>query len=288
MNKVIARLRGGLGNQLFCYAAARRLAHSNQAELVIDDHTGFVRDLIYSREYALKYFSLPSRVASSSERLEPFERSRRAVWKIVNSFRAYENRSYIVEECRDFDYRLLELDLKGSIILDGLWQDERYFKDIAEIIRSDLAFSLEPCSRNESLAGEIKTTNSVAMHIRWYEIPGSEKNMALSYYNAAISELSSRVENPHFYIFSDDPVMSKAFIPLDQSSFTLVDINSEPDNAIMDFWLMTQCSHFIIANSTFSWWAAWLSIKAGKNLLMPSGMPRITGASVWSEKSGWD
>ena len=81
MNKVIARIKGGIGNQLFCYAAARRLALVNNAELVIDDITGFVRDRHYNRKYALDHFHIPCRKATPAERLEPFERYRRGVMK---------------------------------------------------------------------------------------------------------------------------------------------------------------------------------------------------------------
>ena len=81
--RVIARIKGGLGNQLFCYAAARRLALVNNAELVIDDVTGFVRDHQYCRQYMLDRFQIPVRKATPSERLEPFERYRRGVHKVA-------------------------------------------------------------------------------------------------------------------------------------------------------------------------------------------------------------
>ena len=82
-SKLIARIKGGLGNQLFCYAAARRLALVNNAELVIDDVTGFVRDRQYRRQYALDRFQIPARKATPAERMEPFERYRRGVAKFV-------------------------------------------------------------------------------------------------------------------------------------------------------------------------------------------------------------
>lgn len=83
MSKLIARIKGGLGNQLFCYAEARRLALVNNAELVIDDVTGFVRDRQYRRQYALARFHIPARKATPAERMEPFERYRRGLAKFV-------------------------------------------------------------------------------------------------------------------------------------------------------------------------------------------------------------
>ena len=96
--KVITRIRGGLGNQLFCYAAARRLAVINDAELVIDDVTGFIRDQEYRRKYHLDVFNIPARKASPSERMEPFERIRRGIAKFMSSRKTFERKGYIVQE----------------------------------------------------------------------------------------------------------------------------------------------------------------------------------------------
>ena len=85
MNKIIARIKGGLGNQLFCYAAARRLALANNVELVIDDVTGFARDRQYGRQYALDHLHIPVRKATPAERLELFQRYRRGLMNITRA-----------------------------------------------------------------------------------------------------------------------------------------------------------------------------------------------------------
>ena len=94
MNKIIPRIFGGLGNQLFCYAAARRLALVNDAELVIDDVTGFARDREYRRQYMLDRFRIPVRKATPAERLEPFERYRRGLMKWLSRSKPFMERHY--------------------------------------------------------------------------------------------------------------------------------------------------------------------------------------------------
>src|SRR6266568_7782352 len=100
--RVISRIRGGLGNQLFCYAAARRLALVNNAELVIDNVSGFVRDRMYCRKYMLDRFQIPVRKATPVERLEPFERYRRGMMKRLAYRKAFTERRYLEQEGIDF------------------------------------------------------------------------------------------------------------------------------------------------------------------------------------------
>ena len=138
MPKIITRIRGGIGNQLFCYAAARRLALVNNAELVIDDVSGFVRDHDYKRDYQLDHFSIPCRKATAGERLEPFSRVRCYLKRSFNRNRPFQERSYIQQEGIDFNSRLLKVDPCGTIYLEGYWQSEDYFKDVEGAIRADL------------------------------------------------------------------------------------------------------------------------------------------------------
>ena len=115
--KIITRIKGGLGNQLFCYAAARRLALVNNAELVIDDVTGFVRDYQYRRRYMLDHFCITARKAMPSERLEPFERYRRSVVKWLSRRKPFAERRYLEQERWDSDEWLLMLKAKDALYL---------------------------------------------------------------------------------------------------------------------------------------------------------------------------
>jgi hypothetical protein len=161
--KVITRIKGGLGNQLFCYAAARRLALVNNAELVIDDVTGFARDRGYRRRYILDPFSIPARKATPGERLEPFERYRRGVMKWLSRRKPFEERRYLEQEGRNFDERLLAFKVKGTLYLDGLWQSEGYFKDVKQTIREDLQIIPPTDMLNQRMAAEIRSGFACAL-----------------------------------------------------------------------------------------------------------------------------
>ena len=139
MPKIIPRLFGGLGNQLFIFAAARRLALANHAELVIDAVTGFAHDTLYQRHYQLNHFNIPCRMATAAERLEPFGRLRRKILCQWNKRKPFEQRSYLAQDANvDFDPRLLHFNPRGTAYLEGYWQSEGYFKDVAVTIRQDL------------------------------------------------------------------------------------------------------------------------------------------------------
>ncbi len=263
MNKkiVVVRIKGGLGNQLFCYAAARRLAMFNNAELVIDDVTGFVRDLQYNRSYSLDRFHISVRKAKPSERLEPFERYRRGVLKLWSRRWPFEKRIYLEQETREFDERLLSLKVNGRLYLDGLWQSENYFSDIEEIIRNDLKIIPPTDDVNISIAEKIRACRqAVALHVRWFDAPGSDmlNNISSSYYHRAIQLMDEKLNSPHYFIFSDDINAAQEKLNIPNERVTIISHNQSDEHAYADLWLMSLCRHFITANSTFSWWAAWL------------------------------
>ncbi len=272
MQKIITRIKGGLGNQLFCYAAARRLALVNQAELVIDDVTGFLRDRQYRRQYALDRFQISVRKATPSERLEPFERYRRGLQKWLSRRKPFEERQYLEQEGNDFDPRLLDFKLKGEVYIDGLWQSEGYFRDVESTIREDLRIIPPTDPVNLAVAEQIRESVSVAVHVRWFDAPGSEKsqqNAAVDYYQQSIALIDQQVPEAHYFLFSDDPVAARERMPLPTQRVTTVSHNRGDEMAYADLWLMTQCQHFITANSTFSWWGAWLGEKHDSLVITP-------------------
>lgn len=275
MGKVISRIKGGLGNQLFCYAAARRLALINNAELVIDDVTGFARDSQYRRSYMLDCFNIPAQKATPAERLEPFERYRRGLAKWLSRGKPFAQRSYLEQEGLDFDTRLLNVKVRGTVYLDGLWQSEQYFKDVEATIREDLRIIPPTDALNQAMARRIRACNAVALHVRWFDDPSNGKashNASKAYYDHAMEEIrrQRQVINPHFFLFSDDPVAAQQLFELTCGQATCVNHNRGDENAYADLWLMTQCKHFIIANSTFSWWGAWLADENSKIVICPA------------------
>lgn len=271
MKKIIARIHGGLGNQLFCYAAARRLALVNNAELVIDDITGFSRDSLYARNFMLDHFRITARKATSNERLEPFERFRRGVLQWLSLHKPFIERPYLKQEGRDFDSRLLSLKVRGTLYLDGLWQSEGYFKDVMNVIRDDLRIVSPSDNQNMQIADKIERCNAIAVHVRWFDQPGNMRghNVSVDYYQRAIALAEKELKSPIYFVFSDNPQATCAKISFPESRVVFLSHNSGDAAAYADLWLMTLCRHFIIANSTFSWWAAWLCGNPEKVIMCP-------------------
>lgn len=282
MRTIIARVFGGMGNQLFIYAAARRLALVNAAELVLDEVSGFERDYRYQRHYQLDHFHIPCRKATPAERLQPFARVRRALLRRWNARLPFARRRYIEQEGVDFDPRLLDLRPRGTLYFDGYWQSEGYFKDVAGAIRQDLAIRPPADAANQAMAARIREHTAVGVHVRFFDEPGAGgiNNAPGDYYHRAIAEMERRVPGAHYYLFSDRPEAARARIPLPEAQVTTVDHNFGDAAAIADLWLMTQCRHFIIANSTFSWWGAWLAENPDKHVIAP-GFEMRDGIMAW-------
>ena len=283
MNKIICRILGGLGNQLFCYAAARRLAIVNNAELVLDDVSGVVRDHDFQRHYQLDHFSIPCRKATRAERLEPLSRVRRYTIRSINYYRKFEDRKYIQQEGIDFDERLLAINPLGTIYLEGYWQSEQYFKDVEPVIRAELRIISPKDETNQAMAAHIRSCLAVAVHVRFFDVPqgGQEGgNILNDYYARAVANMEMLTPDAHYFVFSDQPDYARARLALPAERMTVVAQNLGDQNAYADLWLMTQCRHFIIANSTFSWWGAWLSTFESKIVIAPN--PKLMGQdSYW-------
>lgn len=280
--KVIPRIRGGLGNQLFEYAAARRIALVNNAQLVLDSVSGFQFDHAYQQKYQLEHFNITAPLATPAERLEPFARVRRYVMRCINQQVPFDKRKYIQQEGNEFDSRLLQLKLRGDLYIEGYWQSENYFADIAQLIRDDLRIKPPLDTLNLQTSRIIQSCPAVAVHVRFFDTPSkNEQNNADAYYYAAALELmKERVPDAHYFLFSDNVDAARSLIRLSDHQITVVSHNQGDATAYADLWLMTQCKHFIIANSTFSWWGAWLSAHKDKIVIAP-------GFVVQGSKTAW-
>ena len=279
--KVIVRILGGLGNQMFCYAAARRLAFANETELVLDTVSGFQSDP-YSRSYQLDAFDIAGREATARERLEPFPRPRRALLRAVSKALPYDKRPYIQQEGLDFDARLLSRPVKGAVRIEGVWPGEGYFRDIEEEIRAEFVLKHPPQDPlNLQLSEQISAVVSVGMHVRWFGMDDSSQNVSPEFYRRAAEEMKARLGSPHFFMFSDNPEAARKTLRL-QGDVTYVTHNDQDRGGLADFWLLRQCDHFIIANSTFSWWAAWLGAQSDKIVICPD--PLHVRTAGWAAK----
>ncbi|MGB7913160.1 MAG: alpha-1,2-fucosyltransferase [Desulfobaccales bacterium] len=296
---VVARIKGGLGNQLFIYAAARRLSLKNNVPLKLDIMSGFQRDY-FQRKYRLHHFNIKGEVASRHRSFDGiFGRVRRQILKKMAKFTKFEKRRYITQEFPGFDPRLLDFKVNGIAYLDGIWASEKYFKDIEGVIRDDLKMVAGHDSRDLALAAKIQSGNSIGIHVRRLrELPGngeaepnpSSPALTVDYYKRGIDIIAGKVADPVFYCFGDHPQWLSENIKMD---FPLVVVNHNKDEKdYEDLWLMSLCKHFIIANSTFSWWGAWLSDHHDKIVITPGGNndSTIPGMEIFHRDailSGW-
>jgi hypothetical protein len=231
----------------------------------------------------LDNFAIKVRKATASERFEPFARYRRGMMKQLSRRKPFSKRCYLEQELRDFDPRLLEFKVNGMVYIDGYWQSEDYFKDIEPTLRQDLRFIAPEDAVNREVAEKIRACNAVAVHVRWFKAAGANsgngRNLGQSYYVSAVKEMQRMVADPHFFLFSDDTEAARDILPLPEDLITHVNHNRNSESAYRDLWLMSQCRNFIIANSTFSWWGAWLADNAGKVVIAPS--IHLEGEGAW-------
>lgn len=274
---IIVRLWGGLGNQMFQYAAARRLALLNEDLLKLD--TGWFAAPASGgaeRVYELGVFALKAPFASPSEvrSLRGADMRRLPGW-LKRALRGcgYQGaRSCITEKHFHFDPGILAL--KGDVYLDGYWQSEKYFSDVADLLRDDFHIVPEPDSRNRDMLEQIRSSGAVSLHVRRGDYVSSKKTgdfhgvIPINHYSAAVERIAGMVPDPHFFIFSDDPAWARENIHPDFPS-TFVDHNG-PARAYEDLRLLANCKHHIIANSSFSWWGAWLCPYPDKVVIAPA------------------
>ena len=268
---VIVRLRGGLGNQLFQYAAGRRIALLGGAPLKLD-LTAFE---LSTRSYRLNHYNIVEEVASPAEirRLSGVghEGAVARVCRHLNNRLHINKRSVLRERHYRFDPRFLRrLD---NVYLDGYWQSEKYFKDIENTVREEFTLKQPPDGMNSAFLATVGHCESVSVHVRrgdYVANPATNRvhgSCDPDYYRRAADCIAESVDKPHFFVFSDDPRWARSSLSFD-GPVDYVDHNGE-DTDYEDLRLMSRCKHHILANSTFSWWGAWLCHNPDKVVVAP-------------------
>jgi hypothetical protein len=281
---LVARLYGGLGNQLFIYAAARAISLRSNAPLVLDIYSGFIRDKEFKRQYKLDYFIYPASLDKLQSNKNNLSRFNRLALRGINNFLPLKFKNYIQQYSDKFNPKLVSLKIKKATFLDGYWQDERYFDDFSDVIAKDLEYNFALSSKSSRLLTKIKNTNSAAIHIRFFdEDIESNLNLKLSYYKNFINYIESNFPQPTYFIFSDNYKLAQdMFLRLSVYLPNLHFVNNISDNSeLEDFVLISSCKYIAMANSTFSWWASWIGEKKNKAII-------FYPARVHFQKSNWD
>jgi len=257
-------LCGGLGNQLFEYAFGRAFSLRAGMPLTLDAASLFSRDFAYQRHYELDAFCIPDEV-KIGHRVEKMHRIRRKMLQWRNHTRGLESKTFVQEEKPyRFESELRKWVPKKSVTFLGCWQCENYFVDDADQIRKELRFRTHLTAEAESWKSKMEAKPSVAVHMRRVQYA---RTLSLAYYEQAIGLMRAQVPGCRFYVFSDDPETAHDFAR-QQDNCVFVQLKDQP--SIHEFQLMTHCQHFIIANSSFSWWAAWLGEKPQTQVIAPS------------------
>ena len=271
---IISNIIGGLGNQMFQYAAGRACSLKLAVPLKLDTrdfsgyqlHQGFELD---------RLFNCHAEIAADTDlaKILGWQRAKLAQRLLRRpQLKNLRYKSFVVEP--HFNYWSGISQLEDNKYLYGYWQSEKYFTEFTEQIREDFTFKLPFSDQNAEIAEQISQVNAVSLHVRRGDYANSPKTTAthglcsLDYYRAAIDYVIAHVVQPHFFIFSDDIAWVKANLNIGSSAF-FIDHNTNQES-YNDMRLMSLCKHNIIANSSFSWWGAWLNQNAEKIVIAPT------------------
>ncbi|RTL12957.1 MAG: alpha-1,2-fucosyltransferase [Neisseriaceae bacterium] len=257
---------GGLGNQMFQYAFYRRLQLDGKSVTLdisgFNDyglHNGFELDKIFPVKINLADEVLINNI---KQKISHLSLLKKIWWKVFTNFRPV-----IVQ--KNFGYSSRLSNLQGLKYLEGYWQSEKYFGTHSDTIRNDFKFPLLDI-KNKDYADKISQGEAVSIHIRmgdYVNHPLHGGICTLEYYKKALSLIEEKVESPLFFIFSNDIEWCQNNLKLDKAIYVT---GNEGKNSFRDMHLMSMCKHNIIANSSFSWWGAWLNNNPDKVVVAPS------------------
>ena len=278
MGTVITQLLGGLGNQMFQYAVGRRLALEKKRRLLVDtsileDHSPGCHEV--NRKYALEIFKLQAKRAEKYERwlynahgLPLIVRVLRRSLGPVTKKWIYRNLSF------EYDKKLFDATPVPQYI-QGLWQSYKYLVPIAEQLQKDFEFKDTIPKKTERVKEAILGSNSVCLNVRRgdYLMGSSAKNMAqieIEYYKAATKKFKATSSSDlKVFVFSDDIKWCKRQFGWLGTNAVIVGHEHAGQHFGIYLQLMSLCKKFILPNSTFAWWAAWLAKAPDKQVIAP-------------------
>lgn len=274
---IITQLLGGMGNQMFQYALGKHLALKNNLPLKLDISILLDRSPgrhHVNREFDLDIFELTPQFATKND-IAPY--NPQFMTKSEKFFFHSKRKLGLVKinKERSFEFDKSILELEGSQYIAGLWQSYKYFEDIEEIIRQDYKVKKPLVDKSLLLLSKIKSCDSVCINIRRTDYLSVKQTadvlgfIGLEYYRKALEILMSRISQPEIFVFSDDIQWCREHIRAGMAPIVYVDHSYAGEKFGDYFQLMMACKHFIIPNSTFGWWAAWLNANTNKLVIAP-------------------
>jgi hypothetical protein len=271
---IISRIIGGLGNQMFQYATLRaielRTGHVSKVDITPFENYG----LHHGFELGRIFSQTPIKIASKSDIKSILGwRSSLGMGRIFlrSDMKLFSPKNYITEYSLAFQKEIL--NIADDSYLAGYWQSEKYFLDVADHIRKEFTFSESLSAENSKIKEEILSANSISLHIRRGDYVSNPTSLAIhglctiEYYQTAVAHIQQHVASPTYFIFSDDIPWVKANLGF-LKSVVYVEHNKD-SQSYNDMRLMSLCNHHIIANSSFSWWGAWLNASPNKIVISP-------------------
>ena len=281
---IIVRMMGGLGNQMFQYALYRALfAHGKEAAVDTswfdfhDVHNGLEIHTVFGLSLAMP--PLDKLKALGEDMSSIF-------WRAVHKYIRHKPTFYAKYGVEAVGYfpEVFNFDEK---YLSGYWQNERYFRGIADELRSFYSFPVLIEEKNVRAAEEMARAESVSVHVRLGDYQNEPLLQGIcdeGYYARAIARVKEEVEHPRFFVFSNDLVWCRAYLDVEDAVF--VDWN-QAEKSYRDMQLMSLCKHHIVANSSFSWWGAWLAHSGGLAIAPKSWMNDVSCKTEDMSPADW-
>jgi len=276
--RIVMRLMHGVGNQLFQYALGRRLSIDRGAKLFLDAAWyNRATSRWADRPLALREFNIAGEITFDdrwkSKWLPPTFQDK-VRWWIEQRFFPLAWRGFVEEAGRNVKLRGQAFDPKilrvaRNAYFHGFWTSPRYFEGIEETLREELVLKDVATGRMAEYLAIIRNSEAVSVHVRRGDfLKYSEFGiLRLDYYRRAFQIIRSKIREPRFFVFSDDiREAQKLLHEMPDCEYVALGPGTTP---ACDLWLMAACKHFVNANSTFSWWGAWLSVQPNKIVIVP-------------------
>lgn len=273
---IYTRLLARLGNQMFQYAAGRGLAARLGVDFTVDPRRAVHKgDGVLTRVFELDWATPENMPRAQHERPLAYY-----AWRGLR-------RSPKIYRENGLGYNAAFDTLPDNTYLHGYWQCERYFAHIADDIRAAFVPRHPMSAQNADMAQRIAAGPSVSLHVRRgdYLTVGAHGICDQTYYDAALAAVTQGLTSPTVYVFSDDPQWAKENLPMSFEK-VVVDFNG-PDSDYEDMRLMSLCQHNVIANSSFSWWGAWLNANPNKRVAGPANWfsnPKLSNPDILPDR----
>lgn len=271
---IINKYYGGFGNQMFQYAFGKNM--EQQGKEVIADTSWYSKNISFKRDFCLEKAFPHVLLKRDERRVKMFNKSlsdRGIGTKILNKF--VSNTSMVYKEKKELVYDEQAFQTSKEAV-SGYWQCHKYVDNVEEVLRKDFIFVSSITKELKGLLVKIENSNAVFLHIRGGDYNSTKKAFKLygnictpDYYKNAVYVIRHKVSDPMFFVFTNDRTYAESIFAEEDDIPFISDFISGPYEDWIDLMLMSKCKHAIIANSSFSWWGAWLIENKDKIVVAP-------------------